>query len=120
MFIVTDKTTGITISFEGAVNRIPTKIGANEVETNLGARKQEHVRAVVDLSIRIDNIPSEDYDNLEKIFMVSNNSLDIEDTDRGKYYSNYYISGTTLQLEEHEDTQNNTYYYMGGIQLAKR
>ncbi len=52
--------------------------------------------------------------------MVSNNSLDIEDTDRGKYYSNYYISGTTLQLEEHEDTQNNTYYYMGGIQLAKR
>lgn len=120
MFILKDNKTGINVYFKGKINRRPSKIGSVKIETNLGGRKTEHTRAVVDLSIRVDYMSMEDYDNLEKIFMVSNNSIDIQDTDKGRYYSKYYISDDTLEFEEYEDIENNTYYYIGGFQLSKR
>lgn len=115
-----DLKTGISIYFEGKISRKPTKLGVVETETNLGARKSEHTRAVIDLEIRVDYMSEENYDNLEKLFMVSNNKINLEDIDRGKYYSGYFIYGDSLEFSEQEDIENNAYYYTGGLQLKKR
>lgn len=120
MITIEDKVNGITCHLSGVLTRIPTKIGQALIETNLGARKTEHTRSVIDFSLRIDYMSLEDYLELEKIFLVSNSDLDITDTDRGMYYSGYFIDGEMLQLEEKEDIKNNCYYYIGGIQLNKR
>lgn len=120
MIKITDKKNGIVFSLKGKISRMPTKLGKSEIETTMGQRKSESIRGVVDLSIRVDNMSQDDYYNLEIVFLSSNNLLDIEDSDRGTYYSNYYLSDDTLGLEEKEDLENKTYFYVGGLKLSKR
>ncbi|MGL4425061.1 MAG: hypothetical protein ACRCZ1_08430 [Cetobacterium sp.] len=111
---------GITVMFDGKISTAPTLRGLVSTTTVLGAEKTESVRGVVNVAINIQYISELDYENLTTVFLTSNNKLDIEDTDRGKYYSNYYITGESMQFEEKEDVKDNTYYYVGGINLNKR
>lgn len=111
---------GISVLFEGTIKRIPTKRGLVKTITNIGMDKTEFVRGVVNIVITIDYMTEDDYDRLSTIFITANNKIDIEDMDRGRYFSNYYIEGETLDLDEKEDVESNTYYYIGGIQLNKR
>lgn len=111
---------GIVVMFKGRLETIPTKRGLNVITTNIGAEKSESLRGVVNLSARIEYITEENYENLTTMFLTSNNKIDIEDMNRGRYFPNYYITGESIQLEEKEDIENNAYYYVGGIQLNKR
>ncbi|MGL6185540.1 MAG: hypothetical protein ACRC1T_09210 [Clostridium chrysemydis] len=111
---------GISVFFEGSIKRLPSKRGLSKTTTNVGLDKTEFVRGVVNLSITIDYMTEDDYDKLTTMFISSNNRIDIEDMNRGRYFSNYYIDGEMLELDEKEDIENNTYYYVGGIQLNKR
>lgn len=111
---------GITVTFDGNIRLVPTKRGLVKTSTAVGLDKTEYVRGVVNLNITIKYMTEDDYNKMITMFISDNNSIDIEDTSRGRYYSRYYIDGETLELEEAEDIENNTYYYFGGVQLNKR
>lgn len=110
----------MSIAFEGSIKLIPTKRGLSKTTTNVGLEKTEFVRGVVNLRITIDYMTEDDYEKLITVFISSNNGVDIKDMNRGRYFSNYYIDGETIEFDEKEDVKNNTYYYIGGIQLNKR
>ncbi|MGL6098477.1 MAG: hypothetical protein ACRC0G_02510 [Fusobacteriaceae bacterium] len=111
---------GVSVVLEGRVAIAPTLRGLVSTTTALGAEKTESIRGVVNISISVKYITEENFENLTTMFLTANNNISIEDTNRGKYYSNYYITGESMSLEEKEDIQNNAYYYVGGINLNKR
>ncbi|MGL6131807.1 MAG: hypothetical protein ACRCZ9_09370 [Fusobacteriaceae bacterium] len=111
---------GIVVVLEGKVEIVPTLRGLVSTTTTLGAEKTESIRGVVNITIGIKYITEDNFENLTAMFLTANNKISVEDTDRGKYYSNYYITGESINLEEKEDIQNNAYYYVGGINLNKR
>lgn len=110
----------MSIVFDGSIKRVPAKRGLSKTTTNVGLEKTEFVRGVVNLHITIDYMTEDDYEKLITVFISSNNKIDIEDMNRGRYFSNYYIDGETLEFDEKEDIEYNTYYYIGGMQLNKR
>ena len=117
--IVLKSDTGLKVELKGRISRVPSKRGLVVTETSLGVEKSENTRSVVNISVNIQYITEDEYFKLETMFMTAN-SIDIEDSNKGVYYSKYYIVGADIQLEEKEDVENNAYYYVGGIQLNKR
>lgn len=117
--IILKSNNGLSVSLKGRIGRNPTKRGNNIIETNLGLEKTESTRSVINLQLTIQYITEEEYYKLETMFLTSE-SVDIEDTNKGVYYSRYYIAGDTMSLEEKEDAEDKAYYYVGGIQLNKR
>ncbi|MGL6024874.1 MAG: hypothetical protein ACRC0F_09665 [Cetobacterium sp.] len=105
---------------DGKITIVPTIRNQVTTTTTLGSEKTEFIRGVINISVRVEYITDTNYDKLITLFLIANNRVDIEDMDRGKYYSNYYITGESIQFEENEDMQNNAYYYVGGINLNKR
>ncbi|MGL5098745.1 MAG: hypothetical protein ACRC6B_01710, partial [Fusobacteriaceae bacterium] len=92
---------GITVELDGRIARIPSKRGMVVVETNLGGEKSESIRPVVNLSVSVLHITEAEYFKLENMFFTSN-YIDIEDSNKGVYYTKYYISGDGLLFEEKE------------------
>lgn len=117
--IILKSNNGLTVNLKGRINRSPTKRGNSVIETNLGLEKTENIRGVINLQLTIQYITEEEYYKLETMFLTSQ-SVDIEDSNKGVYYSKYYIAGDTMSLEEKEDVENKAYYYVGGIQFNKR
>ncbi|MGL6101210.1 MAG: hypothetical protein ACRCZ9_11710 [Fusobacteriaceae bacterium] len=111
---------GIEVRIDGAITAIPTVRNQVTTTTVFGSEKTESVRGVINISVRVECITEDDYDKLITLFLVANNRVDVEDMDRGKFYSNYYITGESIQFEEKEDVKNNAYYYVGGMNLNKR
>lgn len=120
MIEIIDTKTNISCRFEGTITRTPSKRGHNEIMTNFGKIKTEKTRGVINLSISIDSMDEMNYSNLEKIFLSSNESLDIINYDRGVEYNGYFIQGETLSLDEKENNETKQYYYIGGITVYKR
>lgn len=114
------KSKGITVSLEGTINRRPTKLGFSKIETINYRRKTESTRKVVDITINIQSMSEDDYLNFETMFLVANNSIDIEDTGSGTIYTNYYIPDETLNLEQKEDLETSRYIYTGSINFELR
>lgn len=120
MIVITDTNSGITCMCAGSLSRQPSKRGHNEIESIRGQVFTEQVRSVINLTLTIKEMPEEMYFNLEKIFMSEDSNLEIEDVDRGIEYTNYYIKGDSLQLEEDENYETKEYFYTGSVVLAKR
>lgn len=110
---------GVVIELEGKIKRLPSLRGYNSIETVHGVLKTERTRGVVNISIDIMYINDEEYRKLETLFLTNNNKVDIEDVDKGVYYTNYFIQGDSLNLEEKEDLSVYGYYYTGNLQLNK-
>ena len=111
---------GINIILDGKIKRTPALRGYNSIETVRGVVKTEHTRGVVNIDIDITHIDHYNYEKLEVLFLSKNNKLEIEDIDRGVIYTNYYITGESLTLDEKEDLINCEYYYTGLLRLSKR
>ncbi|MGL5962313.1 MAG: hypothetical protein ACRCZ0_10250 [Cetobacterium sp.] len=120
MIVIRDSQSGIKCSLIGKLDRQPTKRGYSEVESIRGQVFTEQVRSVVNLMLNVEEMSWDMYFNLEKIFMTPNSVLDIEDTDKGTEYTNYYIKGESFQFEEKENYDTKEYYYAGSLSLAKR
>lgn len=120
MIIINDTNSGLSCTCVGKLSRQPSKRGYSEIESIRGQVFTEKVRSVINLNLTIDEMSEEDYFTLEKMFISDNMSLDIEDVDRGVEYSNYFIKGDSIQLEENENYDTKEYYYAGSLVLAKR
>lgn len=111
---------GITVMLKGKLGVTPSKRGLVVTTTNLGAEKSESIRNVINLTLNVEYMTEENFEHLTTLFLTANNRLDIEDMDRGKYYTGYYITGDSLSFTEKEDFVNSAYYYIGGLTLNKR
>lgn len=120
MIRITDNRIGVQILFEGKIKEVSKKINFNELTSIRGGRFTESVRGVKDLEVTINYIAENDYNRLQDIFLLSNNSLEVENIDTGKIYVGYFIAGDTISLDEYEDYENKNYYYKGGLNLYKR
>lgn len=109
-----------TIELEGKIKRLPSLRGYNVIETVNGKMKSEKTRGVVNLNINIMYINEDEYNKLETLFLTRNNKIDIEDVEKGIYYTNYYIDSDMLDLEEKEDMSTYGYYYVGNLKFSKR
>lgn len=120
MITLYNRDKGIYCSFEGFLQRIPTKIGNATYETALGRRKSEHIRNVIDINATIEYMSVSEYHKLEIMFLTANNSLEIEDLDNGILLTDYFITGDTLALTEKDDIEEHEKYYLGGLALGRR
>lgn len=120
MIEIEDITLGIVVNLDGKIKETPRKVNYQEIVSIRGVRFTEQARGVIDLSLDITYIDEDNYKKLQDIFLYSNNSLSIENLDKGKMYKNYYIQGDSMSLDEYEDIDNQVYYYKGTLILNKR
>lgn len=120
MIYIYDEKKNIYFSFDGKINENLNKRGYNEIMSIRGQYFQEYTRGVIDLSITIEYMSEESYDNFKKIFLTSTNNLYIENDSDGKVYNKYYIKGDSYSFDKKENASTNEFYYEGSITLNKR
>lgn len=109
----------INIDMEGSITETPKRMNYSTITTNRGMVIQEYSRGVINITIDIKYMTSNNYEDLRTLFLYSDNKFIIEDLDNGSIYKGYGIEGETLSLTKEQDIVNGEYYYKGGLSLCK-
>lgn len=111
---------GLTCKFIGETNEVPEKRNYIKHETIYGQEADSHVRRAVNITVKILTIDQDNYDKLELIFFLYNDSISITDTATGQIFNKMYIDGETLNLEKKKDYKRDDYVRSGTLNVRRR
>lgn len=120
MLVIYDAKLGVDCNLEGNLYEVGRKRNYNEITSIRGRIFTESSRPVKDLEIEVMYMSEDEYNKLMDMFLYSNDTLLISNTDDGKIYSNYFIKGDSFSLERKLNDKLKEYYYKGNITVWKR